>query len=243
MDTAVALVGAYLRLNGYVAIPEEPILIGEGRPYRYHTATDIDILAVRFPRAAVVVPRDSGRAPAWADEDLELGTDPRLDLEDDTVDVLIIEVKEGRPRLNPALRDPAVLLAALRRLDPGFDEPLEHCIQRLIANGEARCRASGKPWRFRLAAFGDGEPQREGGPFTVIPLRHVALFLLDAMVSHRKVWQDVQFGDPVLDLLHLLDKLGLLGKEGVGVAPKPEAGEAAGGAGQAMSAADAGAEA
>ena len=61
MDTCVALVNAYLRFNGYVAIPEQPILVGEGKPYRYHTATDVDILAVRFPNAAVVVPRDSGR--------------------------------------------------------------------------------------------------------------------------------------------------------------------------------------
>ena len=227
MDTAVALVGAYLRLNGYVAIPEEPILIGEGRPYRYRTATDVDILAVRFPRAAVVVPRDSGRAPAGEDEDLKLGTDPRLDLEPGTVDVLVIEVKEGRPRLNPALRDPAVLIAALRRLDPGFDEPLERCVDRLILHGEARCKASGQPWRFRLVAFGDGEPQREGGPFTVIPLRHVALFLLRSMVSNRQMWRDVQFGDPVLDLLHLLDKLGLLGEDSGGVELKAAPAEVA----------------
>jgi len=230
MDTAVALVGAYLRLNGYVAIPEEPILIGEGRPYRYRTATDVDILAVRFPRAAVVVPRDSGRAPAGTDEDLKLGTDPRLDLRPGTVDVLVIEVKEGRPRLNPALRDPAVLLAALRRFDPGFDEPLEQCVDRLILHGEAQCEASGQPWRFRLAAFGDGEPHREGGPFTVIPLRHVAEFLLRSMVSHHQMWRDVQFGDPVLDLLHLLDKLGLLCVDGAGarleVAPAEAAADA-----------------
>src|SRR5690606_17828048 len=164
---------------------------------------------------------------AGTDEDLKLGTDLRLDLEPGTVDVLVIEVKEGGPRLNPALRDPAVLLAALRRFDPGFDEPLERCVDRLILHGEARCKASGQPWRFRLVAFGDGEPQREGGPFTVIPLRHVALFLLGAMVSHRQMWRDVQFGDPVLDLLQLLDKLGLLGRDGAGAELKAAPAEAA----------------
>src|SRR5690606_6296795 len=63
MDTAVALVGAYLRFNGYISLPEQPILVGQGRPWRYHTATDLDILAVRFPHAAVIVPRDGGGPP------------------------------------------------------------------------------------------------------------------------------------------------------------------------------------
>lgn len=29
------------------------------------------------------------------------------------------------------------------------------------------------------------------------------------MRDHHRVWRDAQFGDPVLDLLHLFDKLGL----------------------------------
>lgn len=208
MDTAVALVGAFLRFNGYISLPEQPILVGEGRPWRYHTATDLDILAVRFPRAAVVVPRDNG-GPPWEDQDLELAIDSLLNLKDDTVDVLVAEVKEGRPRLNDALRDPTVLMAALRRLDAGFDEPLERVIVRLIDRGEAVSEAGGRRWRFRLMAFGDGEPVAEGGPFQVIPLRHAALFLMRCMAEHRQVWRDAQFGDDVLDLLHLLDKLGL----------------------------------
>ena len=61
----------------------------------------------------------------------------------------------------------------------------------------------------------------------MIPLRHVALFLLGSMVSHRQMWRDVQFGDPVLDLLHLLDKLGLLGRDGAGAELKAAPAEAA----------------
>ena len=44
----------------------------------------------------------------------------------------------------------------------------------------------------------------------LVPLRHVGRFLADALATHRAVWRDAQFGDPVLDLLHLLDHLGLL---------------------------------
>ncbi|HEX7051896.1 MAG TPA: hypothetical protein VF188_16940 [Longimicrobiales bacterium] len=208
MDTAVALVDAYLRFNGYVSIPEQPILVGEGRPWRYHTATDLDLLAVRFPRAAVVVPRDGG-GQTWPGEELKIAADPLLDLRDDAIDVLVAEVKEGRPRLNDALCDATVLQAVLRRLDAGFDEPLARVVARLIANGEAASTAGGRRWRFRLVAFGDGAPVTTRQPFRVLPLRHAALFLLHCMAEHHQVWRDAQFGDTVLDLLHLLDKLGL----------------------------------
>ncbi|HEX6559642.1 MAG TPA: hypothetical protein VF021_09265 [Longimicrobiales bacterium] len=204
MNTCVALVGAYLRFNGYVTVPEQPVLIGEGRPYRYHTATDVDILAVRFPNAAVVVPRAFGSV----DDDLHLAIDPVLDLHKDTVDVLIGEVKSGRPRLNEGLRDADVLYATLRRVDPGFDQALEDTIQHLIRDGEAHCHASGKRWRFRLVAFGEGQPALEGGPYMVVQLRHVAAFLINTMSEHHEVWKDAQFGDAVLDLLHLFDKMG-----------------------------------
>lgn len=204
MNTCVALVGAYLRFNGYVTVPEQPVLIGEGRPYRYHTATDVDILAVRFPNAAVVVPRAYGAV----DDDLLMAVDNLLDIHKDTVDVLIGEVKTGRPRLNEGLREPDVLYATLRRVDPGFDQPLQETIERLIRNGESECCAAGKRWRFRLVAFGEGQPALDGGPFMVVQLRHVAKFLMETIGEHHEVWKDAQFGDSVLDLLHLFDKMG-----------------------------------
>jgi hypothetical protein len=204
LNTCVALVGAYLRFNGYVTVPEQPVLIGQGKPYRYHTATDVDILAVRFQNAAVVVPRDYGQE----DDDLHLEVDDALDLHNDTVDVLIGEVKSGRPRLNDGLRDPDVLYATLRRVDPGFDAPLVDTIQALIRHGEAQCKSAGKKWRFRLVAFGEGQPAPEGGPYMVIQMRHVAAFLMKTMREHHQVWKDAQFGDPVLDLLHMFDKMG-----------------------------------
>lgn len=209
MNTCVALVGAYLRFNGYVTVPEQPVLIGQGKPYRYHTATDIDILAVRFPNAAVVVPREYGTV----EDDLHLGIDPTLELHDDTVDVLIGEVKSGRPRLNEGMREPDVLYATLRRVDPGFDESLRATIEVLIRHGEAHAKSAGKKWRFRLVAFGEGQPAPEGGPYTVVQMRHVAAFLMQTMREHHQVWKDAQFGDPVLDLLHMFDKMGFTWKQ------------------------------
>jgi hypothetical protein len=204
LNTCVALVGAYLRFNGYVTVPEQPVLVGQGKPYRYHTATDIDILAVRFPNAAVVVPREYGAES----DDLHLEIDTELELHEDTVDVLIGEVKSGRPRLNEGMRDHDVLYATIRRVDPGFDAPIDETIEQLIRHGEARCKSAGKKWRFRLIAFGEGQPAPEGGPYKVIQMRHVAKFLMQTISEHHQVWKDAQFGDPVLDLLHFFDKMG-----------------------------------
>jgi hypothetical protein len=58
MDQAVALVEAYLRVNGYFTVSEYPVV--EARRYGgFRTATDLDILAFRFPGAGRLVP-DAG---------------------------------------------------------------------------------------------------------------------------------------------------------------------------------------
>jgi len=49
MDNAVALVQAYLRINGYFTVAEFPIL--EGSHGQLHEVTDLDMLAIRFPGA------------------------------------------------------------------------------------------------------------------------------------------------------------------------------------------------
>ena len=50
MDTAVALVQAYLHLNGYFTVAEYPVL-DDTPDGQVRTVTDLDILAYRFPGA------------------------------------------------------------------------------------------------------------------------------------------------------------------------------------------------
>src|SRR5688500_9522375 len=64
-------------------------------------------------------------------------------------------------------------------------------------------------WRFRQSAYMEGNPGLDGVPYMVIHLRQVASFLMQTMREHHEVWKDAQFGDEVLDLLHVLDKMGL----------------------------------
>lgn len=101
MDTAVALVQAYLRVNGYFTVAEYPVLDATG-PGGPRTITDLDILAVRLHRA----PGASGTVDAPLDPALGAGGG---------ADMIVGEVKEGRPHPNPAMRDPAVLEAAFTR--------------------------------------------------------------------------------------------------------------------------------
>jgi len=49
VDTAVELVQAYLRVNGYFTVAEYPVLDAAG-PGGPRTIKDLDILGVRLPR-------------------------------------------------------------------------------------------------------------------------------------------------------------------------------------------------
>lgn len=66
MDPAVALVQAYLRVNGYFTVAEYPVLEAT-RSGGFQMATDLDLLAFRFPGA--------GRAIASAGDEVDLRDD------------------------------------------------------------------------------------------------------------------------------------------------------------------------
>ncbi len=89
MDHAVALVEAYLRVNGYFTVSEYPVV--EARRYGgFRTATDLDILAFRLPGAGRLVPSESDESEHSYAPDPELGCRP------DCAEMLIGEVKEGK---------------------------------------------------------------------------------------------------------------------------------------------------
>src|SRR6478735_7897308 len=95
MDHAVALVQAYLQLNGYFTSAEYPIIARAGRNGA-QMITDVDILAFRFPSGLLPSP-GRPRQPQGLDVsevDSGLGVTP------DSVDMIIGEVKEGRVGIN-----------------------------------------------------------------------------------------------------------------------------------------------
>ena len=203
MNAAVSLVRTYLKLNSYFTATELPV-IKKGDDGLFFEVTDIDILALRFPRAGHIVAQ--GR-PGPLD-DLQFSPDPLLEIPTDAMDLIIGEVKTGKPRLNPKLRSEDTLYRALVRF--GFCPPdrLERAVEELRDKGETWVRDGdvAVPSRIRLVAFGDGV-NHEGDEYTVVPLKQVAAFVTDHLKRYRDVLHPVRLTDPTLGLLHLLEKL------------------------------------
>jgi len=204
MNAGMRLVQSYLTLNGFFTVTELPVL-RELRRGSYDQVTDLDILAIRFRRAEYVVPRGH---PGPSD-DLRLPGDALWGDDAHDVEVLIAEVKEGKPRVNDALRQPAALETALRRVGCVPDAQMQHCIERLRHQGMVSLsadEADGFSLRVRIVAFGDGH-QGERDGYQVVSLQHVAHFIDAHLARHHRVLQPADLGDTPLGLLHLLRKL------------------------------------
>jgi len=191
---AVSLVQAYLRINGYFTVSEYPILEADG-PRGYSVATDLDILAFRFPGA--------GRRVAGAEPEAgSFEPDPALGCPPDRGDMLIGEVKEGRAVLNAAARDPEVLRTALARFGCCPAKDADEVARRLIAKGTVDTPHG---HRVRLAAFGGTAPRQRGVDLTMT-LSHIAGFIRDYMREHWEVLHHAQFKDPALAFFMVLEK-------------------------------------
>jgi hypothetical protein len=199
MDHAVALVEAYLRVNGYFTVSEYPVV--EARQYGgFRTATDLDILAFRFPGAGRLVPPEPGDGN---EDNHSYAPDPELGCPSDCAEMLIGEVKEGKAEMNEAARDPAVLQAALTRFGCCHQSRVPEVVRQLLQQGHAMTHCG---HRVRLVAFGVS-PGRSGSPkYEIISLGHIQRFLNDYICQHWEVLHQAQFKDPVFGFLVMLEK-------------------------------------
>lgn len=197
MDTSVALVQAYLHVNGYFTVAEYPVLEAY-RGDHARTVTDLDILAFRFAGAGHDLIRGRGRR-ALGDR----VTDPVLGCPTDRPDMIIGEVKEGTARLNAAMRDPVVLEVALMRFGCCPAEHAATLTQQLLARGHATTPTGHS---IRMVAFGDTLDADRQGPWTTVPMKHVVLFLRDYLREHWPVLRHAQIRDPALGVLALIEK-------------------------------------
>lgn len=203
MDTAVALVQTYLRLNGYFTVAEFPILtsVGPGAASSLRSATDVDILAVRFPGAR----HQLAQGARDGDHVSSDGVDAALRVPAEAPDMLIGEVKEGEATLNAAATDAAVIRAVLARFGCCRSDHAAESAARLVREGSVYLRNG---HQVRLAAFGSRAPRdRLATP--------VALCLtFDHILAHlqwyvREHWDELRVGgtkDPTLGLLLLQEK-------------------------------------
>jgi hypothetical protein len=197
VDTSVALVQAYLRVNGYFTVTEYPVIATRGKS-EYRTATDLDVLAFRFPGAGRLVP---GKHPGRDEE--HFSVDDALQTSTAHADMLIGEVKEGRAQLNDAASDPAVLRAVLagfgccsRRDAPGIAVALIRDGQVLLPTGH----------RIRMAIFASIVAGAERPLQLVISLGHIVEFLRRYIDDHWDVLRHSDTKDPALGFLMTLAK-------------------------------------
>jgi hypothetical protein len=218
MDHAVALVQAYLQLNGYFTSSEYPILAAAGRNGA-RSITDVDVLAFRFPTGL-----PTARLQRHAPRGLDLSDlDPGLGAPADAIDMVIGEVKEGRVGINSSIRNPEVLHAVISRL--GDEEHQDHVVEDLLRTGAATA-SSGVV--VRLIAFGSFPPGAPVPPCRIISLGHALSYLQAYVRRHWNVLRHLQFKDPAFGFLMTLEKArrggaGRRGEKGVEVVP-PQAG-------------------
>jgi len=207
MDNAVALVQAYLRVNGYLTVTEYPV-VEAIRSGGYQAATDLDILAFRFGRASMLgqAVTPSGKPHANVPP-----VDPALDLRPDLPDMIIGEVKEGRAVLNSGATDKAVLAAAIARFGCCDAAESEAIVTDLIRRGKAKL-AHGH--RVRLVAFGSLPSESPSKHYEVILLGHILEFLREHLRRHWAVFQASETKDAALGFLKIIEKTGHHGPPG-----------------------------
>ena len=179
MDAANDLVEAFLRANGYLTLSELQVQFLNKRG-DWETLTDVDILAVRFPGPVYVAsPGDQGKEGM-----LEIPGVP-LFLEEDTIDVIIGEVKQGEARFNPSIADHRTLRTALHRLSWLYvDDDLEDVVEDLGARGVCHANArGGGQIRTRLVAFGRAEERFLGAFDAYEPVLRSARASSDAVAT------------------------------------------------------------
>ena len=206
MDHAVALVQAYLQVNGYLTAAEVPVLtpLPTGG---YASATDIDLLALRLCGAeGAALPQEASFAP-----------DPALAVPEGAADFLVIEVKEGRAELNRGARDPEVLRTVLAQFGLGSSDRAERAFREL--DREGRMRWSGDVWVRRFAFGSTVDPTIVRG-FRAVSLTHATSFLADYMERHWSALRHAHLRQEALGFFALLEQVRRAGRAETG--PKGE---------------------
>lgn len=196
MDPAVALVQAYLRLNGYFTETEYSIVTLHGK--NAITLTDVDVLAIRFAGAGRWIPSKQEAMPC----------DPVLNPAKDRMDMIIGEVKEKHSRLNPGAFRLPVIETVLRRFGCCEDP---RATAQAVLRGERHCShgPGSNHCSIRIVVFSGREPEKTSSQLETISLVHIAKFVARHMSEHTEMLLHTAQKDEVLRFMNLLLKLGM----------------------------------
>jgi hypothetical protein len=199
MDIAVNLVENYLRLTGYMTLSEFEVQRRD-TDGRFKSVTDIDIMGIRFPGDIYL-----GDPHQPADYEMLLIDDPVLDHEENTIDVIVGEVKQGQAEFNPGIKDYGVLHSMLRRVEWIYDVGVNEVIDGLQRQGLHRAPSKGgASVRTRLVAFGRSSHSN----LNTISISHIVTTMLEFFEKHEDAFRPIQFREPAPALLSLLLKSG-----------------------------------
>lgn len=200
MDVSTQLVQAYLRVNGYFTTTEYPLVESRrARPPR--VLTDIDMMAVRFPRQTMSAPTGN-RNKVRVTGPVATQCDPVLGSPTDTTDMIVAEIKQGRAQVNPGSRDPKVLAAALTRFGCCNEEEAASLVEALLRRGRARCESQHVIRMVLFASHGASAPRG----WHWVHLGHVIHYLDSYLHRHHGELAGVDHHDPALGWLSLLHK-------------------------------------
>lgn len=199
MDNAVALVQAYLQVNGYFTVAEYPVLDVNRRGVA-RSVTDWDVLGFRLPGA--------GRELRLPHHHREIGTasyepDPLLLGVRDKPDMIVGEVKRGRARFNAPAHDPVVLAAALMRFGFCQVKDAQGIARALLAEGRVDLETGQS---VRMVAFGLPPEGGSSHPWLDVSMNHVVNFLRSYLREHWDVLRHVQFSNQAFDFLSLIHR-------------------------------------
>jgi hypothetical protein len=200
MDTTIELVEAYLQVNGYFTVTEYPVLeaLTAGGEC---AATDLDVLAIRFPEAGYLVAREDNLK---LDRKNIFKTDPKLAVPKDQLDMIIGAVGASQNRSVKAALDETVLRAALARFGCCTQPQAEGVVDRLLEQGEVTTAAG---HRARLVHFGMPSAQSVLPMARFVSLSRVVGFVREYLNQHWMELRRVRFKHPSINVLALMEKL------------------------------------
>lgn len=183
MDNAVALVRAYLQLNGYFTITEYPV-VQRIREREFRTLTEVDVAALHLP----------GGEPDFL-------PDPALRVPDGVADMIIGEVKEGRAEINESVTDADVIAKVLRRFGRCNAEDARAHARVLLDKGSVTTRHGD---RVRLVAFGTSIDRP--APYLRVLLSDVVAYVDRYLSENWEVVRATGSRDPIFGVMVLLAK-------------------------------------
>ncbi len=197
MDNAVALVNAYLQINGYFTVAEFPIVEHFKRDNtKLRSATDIDIMGFRFPHAGMITQFKNNN------DSKITSIDKKLEVKNEFSDMIIGEVKEGKPKFNRNIFEPEVLRTVLLRFGCCEYSEVETTVSSLISKGFYDI-----PHRHTIRMIIFCIENEFSYKYKTISLNHILNFLKEYINNNWEFFKTANYKDQGLGFMVTLEKI------------------------------------